>query len=755
MNLLPQKRRACFQDDACADPVYQDISRRRPAPVGHATTQLTPAQQDLLEHATDLFISIQVPAICILTLDSPESQQHIREQAAASLGQPGLFDFALHHHKRPRLDLEVPVPTIQPARADDAEKTSPSGPGPAFTPSDPSRHESGGWSPSRIKDCLSSSLGCFCPPLGPSSRHSLPDDYHHYEIIPASMAEPDGSSSMQPPPRQSHTHARADELFTATTAQAQATFACDERYPPLLPMAVAELQPSRSKEGMVYAAPPSGTEDQSPLVGAEEGRAGLMPGPGYASNSLERGSFGHAGDMVGLAPPSYSSALSYDDAPDGMAGGMPTLGPRGLPTRRGPFKDKDMQAKTAETRKIGQCIRCRMQRIRCDLEESDPKGPCKQCKKIANSKTIWRAPCYRWKIVDITLFKPGQQVQGHEWTRRWQDKMVDDIGSWASHEYRMIGVTEGLTGRFLSLRVRQFEPQDGDKLVRDWVSGGTKKSVSIPPFAIADMDQAKRELESYRKAGLLSCCGKVLGSGLLALTYQRAIMRAHDPKTEADQRELLVNTLDLWMCIRMTTRSWGIVGDDTLGMPETLITDPGSPLHGKIPLPPVMGAQLDSMLIHQVQGPLRKKVLQELQRFTQERKQKTWFTQYLVTFILLHNLGLITKHDAEYARKHGMKTRFAREDKVKEYNLGANTLLAYFHYCNKGLFPFSEDCKGTDIQTLAEVDEPTVGFIKQTGRLAATQKQHWADLWEKDGYEDEFYYVSQLFERNWEKRLMA
>lgn len=196
------------------------------------------------------------------------------------------------------------------------------------------------------------------------------------------MAEPDGSSSMQPPPRQSHTHARADELFTATTAQAQATFACDERYPPLLPMAVAELQPSRSKEGMVYAAPPSGyafsgrqaayieshvhpsTEDQSPLVGAEEGRAGLMPGPGYASNSLERGSFGHAGDMVGLAPPSYSSALSYDDAPDGMAGGMPTLGPRGLPTRRGPFKDKDMQAKTAETRKIGQCIRCRMQRIR-------------------------------------------------------------------------------------------------------------------------------------------------------------------------------------------------------------------------------------------------------------------------------------------------------------------------------------------------------------------------------------------------------
>ena len=39
---------------------------------------------------------------------------------------------------------------------------------------------------------------------------------------------------------------------------------------------------------------------------------------------------------------------------------------------------------------------------------------------------------------------------------------------------------------------------------------------------------------------------------------------------------------------------------------------------------------------------------------TQEKKQKTWLTTYLVTFILLHNIALITKHDADYAKKHGM-----------------------------------------------------------------------------------------------------
>lgn len=34
------------------------------------------------------------------------------------------------------------------------------------------------------------------------------------------------------------------------------------------------------------------------------------------------------------------------------------------PTRRGPFKDKEKRRETAATRKMGSCIRCRMQRIR-------------------------------------------------------------------------------------------------------------------------------------------------------------------------------------------------------------------------------------------------------------------------------------------------------------------------------------------------------------------------------------------------------
>lgn len=44
--------------------------------------------------------------------------------------------------------------------------------------------------------------------------------------------------------------------------------------------------------------------------------------------------------------------------------------------------------------------------------------------------------------------------------------------------------------------------------------------------------------------------------------------------------------------------------------------------------------------------------------------------------------------------------------------LGANILLAYFHYCNKGLYPFSAECKQSDLQNLAELDQKTMSHVE-------------------------------------------
>lgn len=276
------------------------------------------------------------------------------------------------------------------------------------------------------------------------------------------------------------------------------------------------------------------------------------------------------------------------------------------------------------------------------------------CQRVSSVK-IWRLPCLRYKITDVRLFKPGP-VKGYEWTRRWTEGVPGDISLWESPDTKWVRVTEGYTNHSILLRVRRFVPQDGDSLSRTWVANGQKREVDIPAYAIVNLDEAKNAYDDYIKSGYYECCKTILNSKakLLHATYLMAIKAAQDPKTPERERELLTKSLRLWMAIRLTTKSTVIVGAETLGMARDIM-DSTSPLHGQIPLPPVMGAQLELVLIHQIQSTLRRELLENLQSMTQANKHKTWFTTYLVTFILLHNVALLCQHDAGYARKHGIK----------------------------------------------------------------------------------------------------
>ncbi|KAI0195968.1 hypothetical protein F4808DRAFT_452796 [Astrocystis sublimbata] len=426
------------------------------------------------------------------------------------------------------------------------------------------------------------------------------------------------------------------------------------------------------------------------------------------------------------------------------------------PVRRGPFKNKDDRERTAETRRIGSCIRCRMQRIRCETNPDDKAGTCMTCLRVSNVK-VWRMPCLRYKITDVRLFKPGQ-VKGHEWTRRWVEGVPDDILHWASTETRRVRVTEGYTEHAVELRVRQFVPQDGDSLQRSWVHNGVRKWVTIPAFAIVNLEEAKSAYSAYISRSLPECCKKILWGKdkLLRATYVMALKVERDPTATDSEKELLNKALQLWMAVRMTTKSTVIVGEETLGM-ATDIMDETSPLQGKIPLPPVMGAQIELVLIHQIQSSLRREMLENLQTITQANKQHTWFTTYLITFILLHNVALLCQHDASYARKHGIQnTSWVRlvsplppSTMTSNVRPGANILLAYFHYCNKGIYPFSPECKEQDLKTLAALSEMKSQFIRQTKAHVERQRKTWAKVRESNDYEHDFFYISQLYEESW------
>lgn len=112
--------------------------------------------------------------------------------------------------------------------------------------------------------------------------------------------------------------------------------------------------------------------------------------------------------------------------------------------------------------------------------------------------------------------------------------------------------------------------------------------------------------------------------------------------------------LRLWVAIRLNTRATNIVGSETLGMPQDVL-DETHPNHRSVPIPPVMGNQIELILSREIQDPLRAKVLDGLQKLILSNKTSCWFTIYLSIFILLHNCAMITKHDAAYARKHGIQ----------------------------------------------------------------------------------------------------
>ncbi|KAK1250806.1 hypothetical protein MKX07_005361 [Trichoderma sp. CBMAI-0711] len=386
--------------------------------------------------------------------------------------------------------------------------------------------------------------------------------------------------------------------------------------------------------------------------------------------------------------------------------------------KRGPFRDQSLREQTAQTRKMGSCIRCRMQRIRCEFN-SDILG----------------------------------QVPGYEWTQRWNKNSSDPIQLWASREVKVIYISVGFSNRYMPLQVRRFVPRDGDKLERTWDYRGAKKSVIIPPYALIDLEAGKSAYTRYIRDSMTDIFRNMLGDSenLLYKTYLQAWHMWKDPATPPETFDLLNWTLRLWIAVRLSTTSAFIAGKEKLGM-ATDILDETSPNPGKIPLPPVLGAQMDMILIQHIQTKLRHELLDNLQKVMLKNKPSSWLVTYLVAFILLHNVALITKHDASYARKHGMNRRFAREAKVQEYHLGANIILAHFHYCNKGVAPFSDDCDDQDLRTLAHLDEDKIQFVRATRAYVQRHKRDWEQIRAQGEVENDFFFVSQLFDEKWHPR---
>ena len=120
-----------------------------------------------------------------------------------------------------------------------------------------------------------------------------------------------------------------------------------------------------------------------------------------------------------------------------------------------------------------------------------------------------------------------------------------------------------------------------------------------------------------------------------------------------DERNLIRSALQLWVSVRMESRSERIIGDETLGMqPQT--HDPECHNYSQFLVPPLMSAQIELIATCAVLNPMRKLVLGRLRNLIEKNMSRSWFTIYLCLFIILHSCALLTEFENRQARKYGL-----------------------------------------------------------------------------------------------------
>jgi len=165
-----------------------------------------------------------------------------------------------------------------------------------------------------------------------------------------------------------------------------------------------------------------------------------------------------------------------------------------------------------------------------------------------------------------------------------------------------------------------------------------------------------------------------------------------------------------------------------------------------------MCAQIRTLVTHIIMARLKPLVLEQLYTLITVNKPSNWFSTYLCTFILLHDCSLKVAKNAIYAKKHGMKTQFANMDAISEIQLGANILLAYFHYSCKGFRVFEDGWKEEKMKSMASLNEEQAQFIQKTAAYVKTNKRHFAEVLDRKMYEHEHYFIAQLYDDDWKPR---
>ncbi|KAK4184430.1 hypothetical protein QBC35DRAFT_58270 [Podospora australis] len=421
--------------------------------------------------------------------------------------------------------------------------------------------------------------------------------------------------------------------------------------------------------------------------------------------------------------------------------------------KRGAYTDEVKKRNTALTRQLKSCIRCRMNRNRCLPDPSFPQGPCLTCCGMTGP-TLCKMPCYRYIVTDASLYRE-QKAPWQVLSRRWQTMEIIDIpaSDWASSTVRTIKVSPNHVWAPFDFEVREFYPREGDLLEEKWQTPTGPKRMPVPRYAVADMQATAERMKAFVDVSVWAYLNASLENmdPLLQETYLEAFRHIGAAKTNEEQ-SLLANTFRLWTVCRMTSNPVYICGEDQLDW--TPVACPYSPHYGKVPMPLFMTAQFECINYTMFLRPWSKAVLKQLNDLVLAKKREYWFTIYCCMFVLLHSCSMTTRRDEETARQFEMKSRYANPGSIREHHAGAQTMLAHFHFINKGVLPFSLPKTPTgrkELSKAASLSDDQVEFVWRTADMVKdphrAAQMRYARQRGEVGHD--LYWVSMLFDQDW------
>jgi len=115
---------------------------------------------------------------------------------------------------------------------------------------------------------------------------------------------------------------------------------------------------------------------------------------------------------------------------------------------------------------------------------------------------------------------------------------------------------------------------------------------------------------------------------------------------------MLRGALSVAIMTRLSMRSFNITGSETLGINR--VDDPESPYCGRIPIPPLLDAQLDHLWMGKMNG-TRKSMFSQLKSMIMDKakRRQNWYMIFLTILILLSNLEMIYQNQYQQRIRYG------------------------------------------------------------------------------------------------------